>query len=53
MNKLAIIVVLFSACGILGGNAREVYNWEKDLQDRIKWDFTRTREDVVKYIKNY
>ncbi len=53
MNKLAIIVVLFSACGILGGNAREDYNWEKDLQHRIKWDFTRTREDVVKYIKNY
>ncbi len=53
MNKSAYIgiLIIFGFCSVAA--AQEKYSWDKDLQHRIKYDFTRTREDVVSYIKEY
>lgn len=51
MRYLKTILILAAIVGYT--HAQEPYSWEKDLHHRLKYDFVRTKEDVVKYIKQY
>lgn len=46
---------LFYAAFLLAltSNAEEKYNWETDLHHRYQCDFVRSKDDVLKYIKQY
>ena len=52
-NTLLIIIALVASLTSLEAKDHKNYCWDKDLQHRKACDFTRSREEVVNYIKKY
>lgn len=54
-NKMKIAVaVLAVACGAIAGQAKgDKYTWETDLQHRLHYDFGKSRDEVLQYIRRY
>lgn len=50
---LLIIIALIASLTSLEAKDHKDYCWDKDLQHRKACDFTRSREEVVNYIKKY
>ena len=53
MKHLVIVLIVMLCAAPAWAEKREKYSWEKDLKHRLLRDFSKTHDEVKKYIQGY